>query len=100
MHYILSKNKRGAQQKIFFHIEGLFAELYFVKGNILGAIICRGESIGFSFGEYKICFGTRNSLFPDFIHYDNLKNEELLEIARIFFYSIVTNYSLQSFIDF
>lgn len=97
--HLVKKQKRRAAEVIF-HIEGLFADLYFIKGNTLGTLICRGEFIGFSFAEYKIYFGVENSAFLDFTFCENLKNEELIKIAKIFFYSIVTNYSLQSFIDF
>jgi predicted ATPase len=97
--HLVKKQKRRAAEVIY-HIEGLYADLFFVKGNILGSLICRGKFIGFCFDEYKISFGSKDSQFSDFIFYENLKNEELLEIAKMFFYSIVTNYSLQSFIDF
>lgn len=97
--HLVKKQKRRAAEVIY-HIEGLYADLYFVKGNTLGNLICRGEFIGFSFGDYKISFGSKNSEFSDFTFYENIKNEELIEIGKMFFYSIVTNYSLQSFIDF
>ncbi len=96
----LVKKQRRRAAEVIYHIEGLYADLYFVKGNILGSLICRGEFIGFSFDDYKISFGGENSKFSDFIFYESLKNEELIEIAKMFFYSIVTNYSLQSFVDF
>lgn len=96
---LVKKQKRSAAEVIY-HIEGLFSDLYFVKGNILGSLICRGSFIGFTFGDYKIFFGNENPDFTDFVFYQEIKNEELLEIAKMFFYSIVTNYSLQSFIDF
>jgi hypothetical protein len=97
-HMVKKQNRRAAE--LIYHVEGLYADLYFVKGNILGTLICRGEFIGFTFDDYKICFGIENSLFPDFTFYENIKNEEVLNIAKLFFYTIVTNYSLQSFIDF
>ncbi len=97
--HLVKKQKRHAAEAMY-HIEGVYSTLYFVKGNSLGSLICRGEFIGFSFGEHKISFGKKDSKFLEFILCDELKNEELLEIAKVFFYSIVTNYSLQSFIDF
>ncbi|QOW10111.1 hypothetical protein Q73A0000_06935 [Kaistella flava (ex Peng et al. 2021)] len=97
--HLVKKQKRRAA-KVIYHIEGVHSDLYFVKGNTLGSLICRGEFIGFSFGNYKISFSKENAKFSDFTFYEELKNEELIEIAKMFFYSIVTNYSLQSFIDF
>ena len=96
----LVKNQKRRAAEVIYHIEGVHADLYFVKGTTLGKLICRGRFIGFCFGEYKIAFGTESSNFKDYSFYDSLKNEELIEIAKMFFYSIVTNYSLQSFIDF
>jgi AAA15 family ATPase/GTPase len=96
----LVKKQRRRAAEVIYHIEGLYADFYFVKGNTLGTLICRGEFIGFSFGDYKISFGSKNSEFSDFTFYENIRNEELIEIGKMFFYSIVTNYSLQSFIDF
>jgi AAA15 family ATPase/GTPase len=97
--HLVKKQKRRAADVIY-HIEGVYSDLYFVKGNTIGSLICRGEFIGFTYGDYKIYFGKENVEFSGFTYYDELKNEELIEIAKMFFYSIVTNYSLQSFIDF
>lgn len=97
--HLVKKQKRRAAEVIY-HIEGIHADMYFVKGTTLGRLICRGKFIGFCFGDYKISFGNECLEFSDFTHYKNVKNEELINIAKMFFYSIVTNYSLQSFIDF
>lgn len=97
--HLVKKQKRRAAE-VMYYIEGVYADLYFVKGNSLGRLICRGSFIGFSFEDYKIYFGDKNSEYSCFKYYENLKNEELIDIAKKFFYTIVTNYSLQSFIDF
>lgn len=97
--HLVKKQKRRAADVIY-RIEGVYSDLYFVKGNTLGSLMCRDEFIGFTFGEYKISFGKKNAEFSDFTFYEDIKNDELIEIAKMFFYSIVTNYSLQSFIDF
>ncbi len=96
----LVKNQKRRAAEVIYHIEGLHADLYFVKGDKLGTLICRENFIGFCFDDYKISFGNQHSEFLDFVQYENLKNEEVIDIAKMFFYSIVTNYSLQSFIDF
>lgn len=98
LHLVKQQKRRAAE--VINHIEGVHSDLYFVKGNILGSLICRGEFIGFTFGNYKVSFSKENAEFSDFVFYEAIKNEELIEIAKMFFYSIVTNYSLQSFIDF
>lgn len=97
--HLVKRQKRRAAD-VMYHIEGVHSDLYFVKGGTLGSLICRGDFIGFTFGDNKICFGADNAEFLDFTFYEELKNEELIDIAKIFFYTIVTNYSLQSFIDF
>lgn len=96
---LVKKQKRRAAE-VMYHIEGIYSDLYFVKGKTLGSLLCRGEFIGFTFGDYKISLSKENPEFSDFVFYEEIKNEELIEIAKMFFYSIVTNYSLQSFIDF
>lgn len=96
--HLVKEQPREAAEPIY-SIEKLYADLYFVKGNTLGALICRGSSIGFRFGDYKVSFGGSHSDFSDFEFHETISNNLFVEIAEQFFYSIVTNYSLQSFID-
>ena len=96
-HFINEQNRNAADP--ICRIEGLHADLYFVKGNTLGRLICRGSFVGFSFGTYKVSFGEKHAAFPDFEFYEKVDHETCIKIAKMFFYSIVTNYSIQSFID-
>jgi len=98
--HLVKEPKRPAAEYLYY-IEGLYADLYFVKGKTreIGSLICRGNFIGISYGQYKIAFGKEDINFPDYKFHDKPKNEEIIEIAKNFFYTIVTNYSLQSFID-
>ena len=72
--HLVKKQKRRAAEVIY-HIEGVYSDLYFIKGNTLGSLICRGEFIGFSFGEHKISFSKEGrGEFSDFTFYEELKN--------------------------
>lgn len=97
--YMLVRRQRRRAAEVLYFIEGLYADLHFVIGDDIGVLYCRGGFIGFHFGEDKIFFGDNDPLFSDFIDQNSIKNEKVIEIAKSFFYSIVTNYSIQSFID-
>lgn len=99
-YYLVTNQKRPGAENLNL-VENLYADLYFVKGEKreIGSLICRGNFLGFSFKENKIAFGEQNEDYNDFnFNYDPQKND-VIEIAKSFFYTIVTNYSLQSFID-
>lgn len=88
-HLVEGQNREAAESICY--IKDLHAGLYFVKGNTLGSLICRGSSIVFCFGKKKLSFNQQDP--------KTLDPAKLIEITEMFFYSIVTNYSLQSFID-
>lgn len=95
---LVKKQKRRAAEMLYF-IEGLYADLFFVIGNDIGVLYCRGNTVAYSLGSNKYVFGEENSQFLDFEDCNSAKNETIIELAKNFFYTIVTNYSIQSFID-
>ncbi|OAV65549.1 hypothetical protein Barb4_03308 [Bacteroidales bacterium Barb4] len=93
------------QQKNGAFIEDIYADLYFVIDNELVTLHCRGNFVGFKnkADEYgfDLC-NDKNSIPPEFKSYkivNGITKKESIEIAKTFFYTIVTNYSLQAFLD-
>lgn len=97
-HMLVRKQKRRAAENLYF-IEDLYADLYFAVGDCLGVLYCRGNTVAYSLGEDKYLFGEESDLFTNFQNCNHIKNEKIIEITKYFFYTIVTNYSIQSFID-
>lgn len=90
--------KRNAAWKLLF-VEGLYAELYYVQDNHLYCISCRGNDVLF------IKDGQKERIFSATAHsYKRGKDNHLLVaemaiLAEELYYTIVTNYSLQSLIS-
>ena len=90
--------KRNAAWKLLF-VEGLYAELYYVQDNHLYCISCRGNDVLF------IKDGQKERIFSATAHsYKRGKDNHLLvaemaKLAEELYYTIVTNYSLQSLIS-
>lgn len=97
-HMLVQKQKRRAAENLYF-IEDLYADLYFVVGDCLGVLYCSGNTVAYSFGDDKYLFGEKSDSFINFQYCNHIKNEKIIEITKCFFYTIVTNYSIQSFID-
>ncbi|KAA6347491.1 hypothetical protein EZS27_005046 [termite gut metagenome] len=100
---LVRQQKRNAAEHLYF-IEGLYADLYFAAGDTLGILSCIGNYVSFKYGQQRILFSEKREAPPsdlsNFKDGNKIGNSEIIEIAKSFFYTIVTNYSLQSFIDF
>ena len=103
--WLIKKQQRNAAEH-FYYIEDVYGDLYFVVNGKLGVLHSRGNFMGINIGDYKWGFnfpyGKKQSILPEFRSYE-LKNEvlikEFIEISKVFFYTIVTNYSFQAFLD-
>jgi hypothetical protein len=102
--YFLVKDlpRNGAEP--FYFIEGVYADLYFTINNKIGIVHCRDKFVGFTFdNRYKFGFSNSDNSVPkEFSSYtikSNVDNSEFIEIAKLFFYTIVTNYALQAYLD-
>jgi predicted ATPase len=98
--YILNatKPKRVAAEPIYL-IEKLYAELHFIIDDVECALIVRHKSLGVIRGGKKIFFGEPIDEFKDFQNFNDVKKDEVINLASSFFYTIVTNYSFQSLIS-
>jgi AAA15 family ATPase/GTPase len=101
--WLVRKQQRNAAEH-FYYIEDVYADLYFEINNKLGVLHCRGNFVGFQFDDEKYGFNFLDEKTPkEFQSYKIYKKEvlvnEFVEKAKSFFYTIVTNYSMQAFLD-
>ena len=100
--WLVKKQQRNAAER-FFYIDNVYADLYFEINGKLGVLHCRGSFVGFQLGDEKYGFNHFAETPPEFqsykIHEKELLVKEFVEIAKSFFYTIVTNYSMFAFLD-
>lgn len=96
---ILNKGKRRRASETLYYIDGLYAELHFVVDNQWGCISCQGQKIILTLP------GQKEAIHLDAFPTRSLPNgtevlmKDFIQWARQgLFYTIVTNYSIQSFI--
>lgn len=103
--WLVKKQQRNAAEH-FYYIEDIYGDLYFVVNDELSVLHCRGNFVGLKTGIYKWGFNfpydNKQSIPTEFQSYeikDEVLIKEFIEIAKSFFYTIVTNYSFQAFLD-
>ena len=94
---LVRNTKRGAAYPLYF-IKGLWADLYYVIDNVedgiqLACLSCRGEEVILTVGSENV-FRLHLTLDED-----KLNQASIAERWDKLFYTIVTNYSVQSFIS-
>jgi hypothetical protein len=84
---------RNAARKLYF-IEGLYCELFYIVDGKLCHISCQGSTIKFKLpnGEKELSIAKKSTN-------DNLLNDFIKDAWEGLFFTIVTNYSMQSFIS-
>lgn len=103
--WLTKKQQRNAAEH-FYYIEDLYGDLYFIINDKLCILHCRGNFVGLKVDDYSLGFNfpynKKKSIPLEFKSYeikDEVLIKEFVEIAKTFFYTIVTNYSLQAFLD-
>lgn len=91
------------------YVIGIVADLHYKKDDIEGIIQVRDGIVWFVYGDKKVKFTVYKptvdfmldveSELEGYEKYDSISYERLVEIADKLFYTIVTNYSLQSFVS-
>lgn len=85
------------------YVGGLYADVKYTIDESIGILSVRGFQVGLKFDNQKWLFKIQdeptNIDFEDFIYYPHINNNQLLEICKHIFYSVVTNYSMQSYIS-
>ena len=90
------KDKKNSADNIYL-IPGLYAILDYTVNGILCNICCENEDVTAVMGENKYFFSESGNTKNGFENCTNSNYNKKIEIAKQFFYTIVTNYSLQSY---
>lgn len=93
--------KRKAAAHLFY-VLGLFAKVEYLIGEKHCEVACVDDNVGISYGQTKYYFsksGIKQPYFRDsgYTYLNNPLQDIRIEILNHFFYSVVTNYSLQAF---
>jgi len=106
--YLVGTINRGRSAERIFRVDGIHADLYYMKDGNLGCLYCEKEEIRLRFGrlneEQRYLFSPdqRDRIINGVIWHQcyNVPINKRIEIAKRFFYTIVTNYSLQAYNSF
>lgn len=104
---LFSKVERDASSPLSY-ITGIQADLTYEVNDKTGTVRVRDGILGFEFGRLKCRFIVYKSehqrssevddTFREYKDYTNLDFMQQKEVAKAFFYTVATNYSMQSFI--
>lgn len=82
----------------FYYVMGIYADLHYTIDGKNYVLKSRGGSFGLDLGEKKIQFGSRNvAEFRNYEDYNKATYDQLREVAKHFFYTVVNNYSIQAY---
>lgn len=87
--------KRNASESLCF-VDGLWADLYYVINGDIYCISCRNTNVKLLRNEKELL--DLFVKFPEEKEYIRLNQRKLADFNQNWFYSIVTNYSMQSFV--
>lgn len=99
--YLVGTINRGRSAERIFRVDGIHADLYYIKDGISGCLFCKKD-------EVRLCFGYEHYLFSpdqenrniDGVIWEQCYNAPMskrTKIANCFFYTIVTNYALHAY---
>jgi hypothetical protein len=104
---LFNKVEREASSPLSYII-GIQADLTYFVNDKIGAVRVRDGILGFDFGKLKCKFtiyklenqssSEVDDIFREYKDYTNLDFIQQKEVAKAFFYTVATNYSMQSFI--
>lgn len=81
-----------------YYVMGIYADLHYTIDGKHYVLKSRGGSFGLDFGNKKIQFGTRNvAEFRNYEDYNKASYDQLREVSKHFFYTVVNNYSIQAY---
>lgn len=93
--------KRKAAAHLYY-VPGLFAKVEYLIGETHCEVVCLDDNVGIAYGQTKYYFsknGRKNINFIEkgYTYLNNPLQDIRIDILNHFFYSVVTNYSLQAF---
>lgn len=84
------------------YVRKVFADLYFLTADEVGVVSCKGDSVGISIGHVRMYFGRKNKQFEEDGYKQGFGFDDELDVKGLlsdFFYTVVSNYSMQAFLD-
>lgn len=83
-----------------YYVDGIFADLQYLVDGVPNTLMSRGTSMGWCIGEHRYSFSMDGQLHEHLQDFEPLETESqatLNNLSRSFFYTIVTNYSIQAY---
>lgn len=91
------------------YVVGVYADLYYNLNGKEGILHCRDRVVALEYGGKRILFSVRHQKgkkrlkeekeFRGFADYTDPSFTQMKEVAKVFFYTIATNYSMQAYIS-
>lgn len=97
----MSQNSRRPAAVQIYYVEDIWADLYYRMDDKDGILHCRGNAMALDFGNKYFRFGNQYPDFsdPKYVFFEKMKAEDRINIMKCFFYTVVSNYSLQAYND-
>lgn len=81
-----------------YYVLGIYADLHYTIDGNHHVLRSRGDSLGLDLGRRRIQFGAGDvPEFRDYEDYNNVPDDQLREVAKHFFFTVVNNYSIQAY---
>ncbi len=81
-------------------VRGIHADLHYAVDNVECVLSVRDKAIGLRYGEEACRLGELSeSYFPEYSDFSIATAQDIRELAGKFFYTVVTNYSLQAYLS-
>lgn len=100
---VLLKDFRINAAADLMYVGGLYADVRYTIGESIGVLSVRGFQVGLRFDDQSWLFKINDEPpcadFEGYTYYPYVNNDQLSEICSHIFYSVVTNYSMQSYVS-
>lgn len=80
-------------------VAGLNSDLFYLINDIDCKIICRDKSVAFCYANKKWRFGNYNQEFVGYLDGNHMSTKEKIEMCKNLFFTLISNYSVQAYID-
>ena len=81
-------------------VRGIHADLHYAVDDVECVLSVRDTAVGLNYGGEAYRIGDQSELyFPEYIDFSNATTLEIQNLTGKFFYTVVTNYSLQAYLS-
>lgn len=94
--FMVIGNRRPAAAQMFY-VKGIKADLNYEIDGKCGILKSRNMSMALEYSDEKVCFGIPCEEFSNYEDCSKTNNYRKIKLMKQFFYSIVTNYSIQAY---